>query len=39
MGKMNLLLGKHRSLDDMVEQIDSVTKESVDEMANKNIYR
>ena len=35
-GKNELVLGRHRSLDDMVEQIDSVTKESVNEMANKN---
>lgn len=34
-GKNELLLGHHRSLDDIVEQIDSVTKESVDQMANK----
>jgi predicted Zn-dependent peptidase len=34
-GKNELVLGRHRSLDDMVEQIDSVTKESVDLMANK----
>ena len=38
-GKNELVLGRHRSLDDMIEQIDSVTKENVDEMANKNFYR
>jgi predicted Zn-dependent peptidase len=31
-GKNELVLGRHRSLDDMVTQIDSVTKESVNEM-------
>ena len=35
-GKNELVLGRHRSLDDIVEQIDSVTKETVNEMANKN---
>ena len=38
-GKNELVLGRHRSLDDMVAQIDSVTKDSVNEMANKNLYR
>jgi predicted Zn-dependent peptidase len=32
-GKNELLLSRHKSLDEMVEQIDSVTKESVDQMA------
>nr|WP_295970371.1 pitrilysin family protein [uncultured Bacillus sp.] len=32
-GKNELLLSRHRSLDEMVEQIDAVTKESVDQMA------
>ena len=31
-GKNELVLGRHRSLDDMVAQIDSVTKDSVNEM-------
>ena len=31
-GKNELVLGRHRSLDDMVTQIDSVTKDSVNEM-------
>jgi predicted Zn-dependent peptidase len=34
-GKNELLLGNHRSLDDIIEQIDSVSKKNVDEMANK----
>jgi len=34
-GKNELLLGLHRSLDEIVEQIDSVTKEDVDRMANR----
>lgn len=34
-GKNELLLGKHRTLDEMVEQIDSVTKDSVDKMATE----
>lgn len=34
-GKNELLLGNHRSLDDIIELIDSVTKQNVDEMANK----
>ena len=34
-GKNELLLGRHRSLDEIVEQIDHVTKDSVDGMANK----
>ena len=34
-GKNELLLGNHRSLDDIIVQIDSVSKQSVDEMANK----
>jgi predicted Zn-dependent peptidase len=33
-GKNELLLGRHRSLDEIVEEIDQVTKESVDRMAN-----
>ena len=33
-GKNELLLGKHRSLDEIIEQIDAVSKQSVDEMAN-----
>lgn len=33
-GKNELLLGRHRSLDEIVEQIDQVTKESVDQMAH-----
>ncbi|MGA9225799.1 MAG: insulinase family protein, partial [Mesobacillus sp.] len=33
-GKNELLLGRHRSLDEIVEQIDQVTKNSVDSMAN-----
>lgn len=33
-GKNELLLGRHRSLDEIVEQIDQVTKDSVDGMAN-----
>jgi predicted Zn-dependent peptidase len=36
-GKNELLLGRHRSLDEIVEQIDQVTKLSVDSMAN-NIF-
>jgi predicted Zn-dependent peptidase len=36
-GKNELLLGRHRSLDEIVEQIDQVTKDSVDGMAN-NIF-
>lgn len=32
-GKNELILSRHKSLDEMVEQIDSVTKESVDQMA------
>ena len=34
-GKNELLLGRHRSLDEIVEQIDQVTKDSVDGMANQ----
>lgn len=34
-GKNELLLGHHRSLDEIVEQIDSVSKENVNRMANK----
>jgi predicted Zn-dependent peptidase len=34
-GKNELLLGNHRSLDDIIELIDSVTKQNVDEMANQ----
>ncbi|WP_210363869.1 pitrilysin family protein [Bacillus sp. REN3] len=33
-GKNELLLNRHRSLDEIVEQIDRVTKESVNNMAN-----
>lgn len=33
-GKNELLLGYHRSLDEIIEQIDSVTKQGVNEMAN-----
>lgn len=33
-GKNELLLGKHRSLDDIIADIDRVTKEDVDQMAN-----
>ncbi len=33
-GKNELLLGRHRSLDEILEQIDAVTKQKVDEMAN-----
>ncbi|PLR97230.1 M16 family metallopeptidase [Bacillus sp. T33-2] len=33
-GKNELMLGRHRSLDEIVEQIDQVTKESVDGLAN-----
>ncbi|WP_442599548.1 M16 family metallopeptidase [Neobacillus sp. D3-1R] len=33
-GKNELLLKRHRSLDEIVEQIDQVTKESVDRLAN-----
>ncbi|MFT9597104.1 M16 family metallopeptidase [Mesobacillus sp.] len=33
-GKNELLLRRHRSLDEIVEQIDQVTKDSVDGMAN-----
>jgi predicted Zn-dependent peptidase len=32
-GKNELLLKRHRSLDEIIEQIDQVTKQSVDEMA------
>lgn len=32
-GKNELILGRHRTLDEIVEQIDAVTKSSVDEMA------
>ncbi len=34
-GKNELLLGRHRTLDEIVEQIDSVSKDGVDAMANK----
>lgn len=34
-GKNELLLGKHRSLDEIIQQIDQVTKDSVDQMARK----
>lgn len=33
-GKNELLLKRHRSLDEIIEQIDQVTKRGVDEMAN-----
>ncbi|HYK74689.1 MAG TPA: pitrilysin family protein, partial [Pseudoneobacillus sp.] len=33
-GKNELLLKRHRSLDEIVDQIDQVTKESVDRLAN-----
>lgn len=33
-GKNELLLGRHRSLDEIVEQIDQVTKQSVDRITN-----
>lgn len=33
-GKNELLLKRHRSLDEILEQIDAVTKQGVDEMAN-----
>ncbi|HLO12373.1 MAG TPA: pitrilysin family protein [Pseudoneobacillus sp.] len=36
-GKNELLLKRHRSLDEIVEQIDQVTKENVDRLAN-NIF-
>jgi predicted Zn-dependent peptidase len=36
-GKNELLLGRHRSLDEMIESIDQVTKESVDRVA-KTIF-
>jgi len=36
-GKNELLLKRHRSLDEIIEQIDSVTKTGVDEMA-RNIF-
>ena len=32
-GKNELLLKRHRSLDEIIEQIDQVTKNSVDDMA------
>ena len=32
-GKNELVLSRHKSLDEMVEQIDSVAKENVDQMA------
>ena len=38
-GKNELLLGKHRTLDEMIELIDSVTKEDVNRMARKNFYK
>ncbi len=34
-GKNELLLGRHRTLDEIVEQIDAVSKDGVDAMANK----
>ncbi|MBS4189281.1 insulinase family protein [Bacillus sp. FJAT-49705] len=33
-GKNELLLGRHRSLDEILEQIDTVTKQGVDKVAN-----
>ena len=36
-GKNELLLGRHRSLDEIIQQIDQVTKDSVDQMA-RNIF-
>ncbi len=33
-GKNELLLKRHRSLDEIIEQIDQVTKQGVDELAN-----
>lgn len=36
-GKNELLLGEHRSLDEIVEDIDKVTKDAVNEMAN-NVF-
>jgi predicted Zn-dependent peptidase len=33
-GKNELLLKRHRSLDEIIEQIDAVTKQSVDQMAH-----
>lgn len=33
-GKNELMLGRHRSLDEIVEQIDHVTKQSVDSLSN-----
>lgn len=36
-GKNELLLGRHRTLDDVVEQIDAVTMDSVNELA-KSIF-
>lgn len=36
-GKNELMLGKHRSLDEMIEKIDAVTRESVFELTN-NIF-
>src|SRR3954453_9812967 len=36
-GKNELLLKRHRSLDEIIDQIDTVTKNSVDEMA-RNIF-
>jgi predicted Zn-dependent peptidase len=36
-GKNELILSRHRSLDEIVSQIDTVTRQSVDELAN-NIF-
>ena len=36
-GKNELILSRHRSLDEIVSQIDTVTKQSVDELTN-NIF-
>ncbi|UII57460.1 insulinase family protein [Cytobacillus spongiae] len=37
-GKNELILGRHRSLDEIVNQIDQVTKSGVDQLAN-NIFK
>src|SRR5690606_3356485 len=34
-GKNELLLGKHRTLDEMIEEIDQVTVDSVNKIANQ----
>ena len=33
-GKNELMLGRHRSLDEIIQQIDDVSKEGVDKLAN-----